>query len=103
MSEQQRPLLLFPRPIASERDKRQPAWPQVKLPSAARQVERLSPKFGTLQSAFESKRIQLQAAAPSDDPELVVVLETVGSVDKFIGAVQRTPGLEWLLEADESE
>ena len=30
-----------------------------------------------------------------------MVFETVGAVDKFIGAVQRTPGLEWLLEADE--
>lgn len=103
MSEQQRPLLLFPRPTASDRDKRRPAWAQVQFPSVARQAERLSPKFGALQSAFESKRVQLQAVAPSDDPELVVVLETVGSVDKFIGAVQRTPGLEWLLEADESE
>ncbi|MHB0990263.1 MAG: S8 family peptidase [Burkholderiales bacterium] len=45
--------------------------------------------------------MQLQAAAPTDDPELVVVFEIVGAVDKFIGAVKRTPGLEWLLEADE--
>ena len=31
-----------------------------------------------------------------------MVFETVGSVEKFIGAVKRTPGLEWLLEADEA-
>ena len=103
MNEQQRPLLLFPRPTSSDRDKRAPAWPQVRLPTATRQVERLAPKFGTLYSAFEARRIQLQASAPTDVPELVVVLETVGSVENFIGAVQRTPGLEWLLEADESD
>lgn len=102
MSEQQRPLLLFPRPTSSEREKRTPGWAQVHVPSAPRQAERLTPKFGTLQSAFDARRIQLQATAPSDDPELVVVFETVGSVEKFIGAVQRTPGLEWLLEADEA-
>lgn len=102
MSEQQRPLLLFPRPTSSEREKRTPGWAQVHVPSAPRQAERLTPKFGTLQSAFDARRIQLQAIAPADDPELVVVFETVGSVEKFIGAVQRTPGLEWLLEADEA-
>lgn len=102
MSEQQRPLLLFPRPTLSDREKGPPRPPQVHLPSAQRQADRLTPKFGTLQSAFDARRVQLQAAAPTDDPELVVVFETVGTVDKFIGAVQRTPGLEWLLEADEA-
>lgn len=102
MSEQQRPLLLFPRPTSSDREKRSPSWAQVHVPSAHRQAERLTPKFGTLQSAFDARRIQLQAVAPTDDPELVVVFETVGTIDKFIGAVQKTPGLEWLLEADEA-
>jgi hypothetical protein len=54
-----------------------------------------------LQSTFEARRLQLQSTAPNDDPELVVVFETIGPVDKFIGAVKRTPGLEWLLETDE--
>lgn len=102
MSEQQRPLLLFPRPTSSDREKGPPRPPQVHLPSAQRQADRLTPKFGTLQSAFDTRRVQLQATAPTDDPELVVVFETVGTIDKFIGAVQRTPGLEWLLEADEA-
>ena len=101
MSEQQRPLLLFPRPTASEREKRTPGWAQVHVPSAPRQVVRLAPKFSALQSTLDARRIQLQTDAPSDDPELVVVLETVGSVEKFTRAVQRTPGLEWLLETDE--
>ena len=103
MSEQQKPLLLFPQPSSSEREKRTPGWPQVHLPAARRQGERLTPKFGALQSAFSSRRVQLQAAAPTDDPELVVVFETVGSIDNFLGAVKRNPGLEWLLESDESD
>lgn len=102
MREQQRPLLLFPRPTSSEREKRTPGWAQVHVPPAQRQAERLTPKFDTLQSAFDARRIQMQASAPTDDPDLVVIFETVGSVENFIGAVQRTPGLEWLLEADEA-
>lgn len=101
MSEQPLPLLLFPRPTPTDREKRKPGWPHIHLPSPERQRDRLAPKFGTLQSAFETRRLQLQATAPNDDPELVVVFETVGTVEKFIGAVKRTPGLEWLLETDE--
>lgn len=97
----ERPLLLFPSPSSSEREKLTPAWPRVHIPVVQRQVERLAPKFTTLQTAFDSRRVQIQAAAPTDTPELVVVFETIGWVDNFIGAVQRTPGLEWLLEADE--
>ncbi len=101
MNEQQKPLLLFPRPTSSEREKRPPAFPQVHLPPAQRQGARLGPKFGALQAGFNARRVQLQAIAPTDDPEFVVVFETVGAVDKFLGAVKRTPGLEWLLESDE--
>lgn len=101
MSEQQRPLLLFPKPSLSEREKRTPGRPHIHLPAAQRQGERLAPKFGALQSAFNMRRVQLQTTAPTDDPELVVVFETVGSVEGFLSAVKRTPGLEWLLESDE--
>ncbi|MGA4236202.1 S8 family peptidase [Ralstonia pseudosolanacearum] len=62
---------------------------------------RLGPKFQQLQDNFEQRRLQLQAEAPGEDPELVVVFETIGSVDKFLGAVQKVAGLEWLLESEE--
>lgn len=103
MNEEQRPLLLFPNPSSSDRDGLIPRRPQIHIPVAHRQVERLTPKFGTLQSTFDARRMQLQTAAPTDDPELVIVFETVGAVEDFIGAVRRVPGLEWLLEADETE
>lgn len=102
MNEQQRPLLLFPRPTSSEREKRPSGWPKIHFPTAQRQADRLTPKFEVLQAAFNTRRIQIQATAPTDDPELVVILETVGSVENFIGAVRKTPGLEWLLEVDET-
>lgn len=103
MSDQHLPLLLFPQPSTTEREKRQPGWPRTHLPSPQRQQERLTPKFGTLQTTFEARRLQLQAIVPNDDPELVVVFETIGPVDKFIVAVRHTEGLEWLLESDEDD
>ena len=36
-------------------------------------------------------------------PEEVVVLETVGAIENFIGAVQTVPGMEWLAEIDETD
>lgn len=101
MNETQKPLLLFPQPSLSEREKRQPSFPHLHLPPAQRQSDRLGPKFGALQTSFDTRRVQLQATTPTDDPELVVVFETVGAIEKFLGAVKRTPGLEWLLESDE--
>lgn len=70
--------------------------PTLHVPSHARQVERLTPQFQTLQSAFEARRLELQVAANNSDPDLVVVFETVGAVSDFISSAERIPGLEWL-------
>jgi hypothetical protein len=40
--------------------------------------------------------MELQAFAPNDDPDLVVVFETVGALGDFISTANRIPGLEWL-------
>jgi hypothetical protein len=102
MSEPQRPLLLLPSPGASDREKRNSGRSPINIPSAQRQAERLTPKFGALTAAFEARRIQMQAATPTDDPELIIVFETVGAVEDFIKAVQKIQGLEWLLDTDET-
>lgn len=101
MSEQHLPLLLFPRPSSSSKDKRSAPPATLQLPSADRQQERLGPKFTTLQATFDAQRVQLRETAPQDAPELVVVFETIGPISSFVGAVKRIDGLEWLLEADE--
>lgn len=68
--------------------------------SVERQKERLSPQFKRLQKAFDDRRVRLQAEASGLVPEEVVVLETAGTVDDFIRAVERVPGLEWLTEIE---
>ncbi|MDZ4143115.1 MAG: S8 family peptidase [Burkholderiales bacterium] len=70
--------------------------PTLHVPGHARQVERLAPRFQSLQAAFETRRLELQASAHNSDPDLVVVFETVGAVNDFISSAERIPGLEWL-------
>ena len=68
------------------------------MPGAGRQGERITPQFQRLQEAMENKRVTLQDTPLGIQPELALVLETVGSVGNFIGAVRRVEGLELLWE-----
>jgi len=94
------PLLIFAAPTPVERDGGQGFPPKVHFPDHARQGARLGTRFKQLKQAFEARRLDLRANAQNDDPDLVLVLETVGAVDDFINAARRVPGLEWLAGTD---
>ncbi len=72
-------------------------------PTPGRQAERLSPQFEHLQQTLEERRARLRMEARDLVPEEVVVLETVGTVDEFIRAVEAVPGMEWLAEVEVEE
>jgi len=97
------PLLLFPQATTAEKNRRFGGDVPLRFPPAARQGIRIAPKLKLLQGAFESKRLKLQQSAPNESPELVIVFETIGSVENFAKAVSKIPGLDWLLESDEEE
>ena len=100
----ERPLLVLPRPGQPvERPKRRGFPPNINRPTRERQGERLSPRFEALQQAMESHRTRFQLDAQAIVPEDVVVLETVGPVDRFLQAVERIPGMEWLAEVEEAD
>ena len=67
-------------------------------PSPSRQGERLRPQFSTLKSAFESGRAAATRESTESDPELVIVFDVVGHVDRFVRAVSGVEGLEFLAE-----
>lgn len=94
------PLLILPQPTQSERQKRGSGPSGVTAPSPRRQVERLAPRFRVLEEAFEKRRARLTGSLSGQTPEQVLVLETIGSVDEFVRAVRRIPGLDWLGELD---
>lgn len=91
------PILAFPKHAELQIGGRGGGPSSFHSPSVARQGSRLSPSFDRLQSAIDSRRAEIRADASGVSPEMVLVLETVGSVESFVNAVRRTP-LEWLLE-----
>lgn len=97
------PLLLFPTPEIADRTKRKVVSGKVNIPTASRQGERLSPLFRQLQNSFNERDIELQHTPVGIEPEQVLVIETVGSIEDFANAVKKIPGLEWMgeIEADE--
>ena len=99
MAEQNYPLLLFPAPAIADRADRTGRAPKFVRPSGARQGVRLTPRFAALQAAFEAERLRLQQIAPAENPEFVVVFETIGTIQNFAKSVARIPGLEWLFES----
>lgn len=68
-----------------------------------RQVARVRPQLQRLQDAFRRRSIELRDDLAGVEPELALVIETVGSVDRFRNAVAKIRGLEWLTEADEPQ
>ena len=100
----ERPLLILPSPgEPAPRRRRGGGVGRFHRPSRKRQAERLLPRFEHLQQVLEARRTRLQVEASGLVPEEVVVLETVGTVDGFIRAVEKVPGMEWLAEVEEED
>lgn len=99
----ERPLLLFPTPEIADRTIRRGFPGRIHRPSIGRQGQRLSPIFNRLQTEFNSRRVELQQTAAGADPEQVLVIETIGSIEYFANAIRRIDGLEWLGEIDTDE
>jgi hypothetical protein len=103
MPDQDFPLLLFPDPRAADRNPGGGGGSPFVRPNIGRQQARINPKLAVLAQAFAARRLTLQQVAPTEDSELVLVLETIGPLDNFAKAVARVPGLEWLIEWAEDE
>jgi hypothetical protein len=98
-----RPLLIMPSPTKAARESLPSAVAKMHTPSAERQSQRISPKFELLQKAMETESIPLRTTAAGAEPEQVIVLEIVGSVENFANAVKKIDGLEWMAEWDEDQ
>jgi hypothetical protein len=98
-----RPLLVLGMPQQVTRTQRRGGPSPMHLPPWQRQRERLLPQFDELEHAFDARRAALQGTPTGLAPEQVVILETIGSVEDFLSAVRRIPGMEWLGEWDESD
>lgn len=97
---EQLPLLIFAEPTPVQREGSTGFPPSVHFPDHERQGQRLGVRFGRLQEAFDARRMELRSHAQNDDPDLVLVFETVGAVNDFISAARQVAGMEWLAAVD---
>lgn len=98
MAETDYPLLLFPEPVQAGRARRFGGGGKLKTPDSSTQGERMAPQFQRLQDAMERHRLSLQDNPLGLQPEQVLVLETIGSIDQFFNAVRHVEGFEWMKE-----
>ena len=99
----ERPLLIFPTPQQADRTKLKPLFGRVHKPDVTIQGQRLSPMFNQLQAAFDARRVEIQQNTAGIDPEQVLVIEIIGSVDNFANAIKRIEGLAWMGEIESDE
>jgi len=93
--------LIFPNPGRASRNTRKPVpSPKIHKPSLDRQNARLTQQFRELERVFTAQRASLQSDPLGAMPEQILVLETVGSIEKFMNAVKRIEGLEWMGELE---
>ncbi|GAB6139655.1 hypothetical protein JCM14076_03840 [Methylosoma difficile] len=71
------------------------------MPSKNRQVSRLTTQFNELERLFLADKAVLVDTIAGMEPEMVLVIETVGHIEDFQRAIANTPGLEWLAEWDD--
>jgi len=100
---EKKPLLFFPEPQKQKRPQGHFGPTKYHFPHPKQQNKRLSPQFLQLQKSFKSKSLELRTDPMGTAPEQVLVLEIVGSIDKFMSAVQNIEGMEWLGEWEEED
>ena len=98
MADTDYPLLVFPEPVPADRARRHGGAGRIRRPAPAMQARRLAPQFERLQEALEERRLELQDNPLGILPEQALVIETIGSVQNFVRAIENIPGLEWLGE-----
>ncbi|MEY9851431.1 hypothetical protein ABH923_001109 [Leifsonia sp. EB41] len=95
------PLLAVGSADGGGRSSRQPDRRVISGPGRTAQGEKFDPKFAALVEAMNSHRLVLTDNIDGHEPEMVVVLEVLKSLDSFRNAAQRVPGLEFLAALDE--
>lgn len=97
-----KPILIFPRPVEVARTRRPPGrGGNIRYPLHQEQVGRILPRLQQLENAFTNQYGTVSTGTEGINPEYAVVFETVGTIDNFVNAVKNIEGLEWLAEIDE--
>lgn len=95
------PLLIFPKAKVVSPPKGNGFSSKPHCPDKIRQIQRIDPLLKGIEKEFAADQAMLNTAIPDMEPELVLVIETIGRIEDFQRAVAKTPGLEWLAEWDD--
>ena len=94
------PLLLLPIPATPARASLPRRYIQTRMPPPDRQITRLTESFSELERVAQSGDLRIRPTPTGYEPERVLVLETVGTLQEFEAAVRKIDGLEWLTDVD---
>ena len=96
------PLLPIPIPVPDRRPRGPRRGRGPRLPTRARQGERLQPAFERLRNVFDADRdpLTLRDDPAGIAPERALVLEIAGTIDDFQRAARRIAGLEYLADEE---
>lgn len=97
------PFLPLPAAEPAERSRARGGPSGIQSWGHGQQTERVHRHLVRLQDAFDRRRQELRDELAGVEPELALVIETVGSVKDFQKAVARIDGLEWLTDQYEPE
>lgn len=98
-----RPLLIFPRSVPVEREKLSRSIILRTALGRRWQDSHVQQPLQQLHASLARRTVELSTTAPGAVAEEVLVLETIGNVTDFVGAVRRVTGLEWLVSFDAPE
>ena len=94
------PFLILPTPTTPRRATLPPFFSRMHRPSSERQIARFQEQFSELESIAGSGNLSIRTSPTGYEPEQVLVLETVGTLQEFESAVRKLDGLDWLTDVD---
>ncbi len=98
-----RPLLFLKLPTLVPRRAIRGGPAKINFPPHKTQTKRLDPQFRALTEYLLRKETEISDSAVGIYPEQVLVLETVGSIQDFVKAVNQIQGMDWLVGLDQIE
>ncbi|GJL80223.1 MAG: hypothetical protein NPINA01_32120 [Nitrospinaceae bacterium] len=102
----ERPLLILPTPEQIEPPRGAGGGGPIRKPDRRTQVGRFQPVFQRLRQTLQDNAtggMELRDDPSSLAPDRVIVFEIAGSVDDFVKAASKVPGLEFMAEYDTKE
>jgi len=95
----QKKYIPFPEYIKIGREKLNSGGSAIKYPSRKEQKDKFDGSMRELTRTMKSRLAEIKDVTTGLDPEMVLVLETVGSVSNFYTAVKNTEGFSWLVDS----